>query len=167
MTTITADYFNSVALPSQSHSIRGANSLARDSKLIAGGAATPLHAQAAAELGRLARECAEVGWDGFTGKAIPNVVLVRAARFLCALPPWMAAPDIVPEADGNVAIEWYFAPHRSFSVSIGEQGALHYAGLFGGEEEIHGLAPFLDEVPQSVVQLLARLVRETNASRAA
>ena len=162
MTTITTDYFNSAALSSQSYSYHERNQTS-----FVGKAATPLQARAISELGRLENECSEPGWDGFNGRPIAALTVVRARTFLCALPSWMTAPDVVPESDGNIAIEWYFGPHRSFSVSLGSDGPVHYAGLFGGEEEIHGAAPFLGQIPQSIVQLLARLVREASARRTA
>ena len=167
MTTITADYFNSAALASQSYSVHEQAPLAREPKWMATKAASPLQARAISALGKLAQECGKAGWDGLAAEAISIHTIVRAADFLCSLPQWMCAPDLVPEADGNLAIEWYFGPHRSFSVSINSEGPVHYAGLFGGEEEIHGVAPFVGQIPQSIVQLLARLVREASARRAA
>jgi hypothetical protein len=72
----------------------------------------------------------------------------------------MPAPDVVPEADGQIAIEWYFAPEQTFSVSMGESGPLHYAGLFDHEDEVHGVKAFDGiTVPENILQLICKLLR--------
>lgn len=166
MTTITADYFHRPALPSRSFT---ASSDAYLHKLepIAGDAASSLQAQASAHLARIARECAKESWDGYHAEPVTPATCNRVLAFLEDLPPWMRAPDIVPEADGEIAVEWYFAPNQTFSISIGEHGPLHYAGLFGHNEEIHGVAPFSDSIPGKILEFISDLLRSPAARRAA
>lgn len=171
MTTITPDFFRTV-LPSRSSS---ASSLAsrtighylEDTKRAAGDAASSLPARAFADLARVARECTKEGWDGYHAKPIMQAACNRARAFLSDLPPWMSAPDIVPEADGEIAIEWYIAPDQTFSISIGESGPVHYAGLFGHEREVHGVEPFDGVVAEEILQFICKLLRSTAARRAA
>jgi len=166
MTTITADYFRRATLPS--HSLSASDDLyLHDTKRIAGDAASSLPARALADLARVAREGAKEGWDGYHAKPVTLTTCDRVRAFLSGLPLWMSAPDIVPEADGEIAIEWYVAPDQTFSISIGESGPLHYAGLFGHDEEVHGVAPFSDNVPQNVLQFISDLLRSPAARRAA
>ena len=158
MTTITADYFLEAALSSYSFSASGDPYL-RATKTITGGAASSLPARAFSDLARVARECAKEGWDGYDAKPVTRTTCDRACAFLNILPLWMFAPDIVPEADGEIAIEWYIAPERTFSVSIGESGPLHYAGLFGHDEEVHGVAPFTGNVPENILRCILDILR--------
>jgi hypothetical protein len=166
MTTITADYFRRAALPSRSVSASD-DPYAQVTKRIAGDAASSLQARAFADLGRIARECAKDGWDGYRAKPVTHSACDRAFSFLIGLPTWMSPPDIVPEADGEIAIEWYVAPDQTFSISIGESGPLHYAGLFGHNEEVHGVVPFNCSVPENILQYISDVLGSPAGRRAA
>lgn len=173
MTTVTADYFRRLVLSTHSSPASSAvNAMIRnvlsDAKSAASQAATSLPARAFADLLRVSRECSHEGWDGYGAKAITQATFIRAQAFLNDLPPWMPAPDIVPEADGDIAIEWYVAENQTFSVSVGGDGPLHYAGLFGHDDEVHGVKAFDGAaVPDEILQLICRLLRSPAASRAA
>lgn len=110
-------------------------------------------------LERVAAECSQPGWDGYNARPISHTVYTNARAFLNELPSWLPAPDVVPEADGEIAIEWELGPDRVFSVSIGERNELHYAGLFGGGVERHGVEPFegvvSDEILRSITSLIS------------
>jgi hypothetical protein len=126
-----------------------------------------MRSRGAAELGKILHECDESGWDGYDALPVLTETAIRTFAFVYDLPEWMQAPDIIPEADGEIALEWFIAPELTFSVSIGHSGPIHYAGLFGDGEEIHGVAPYSFCVPESVLQMLAKLFRKTTARRAA
>jgi hypothetical protein len=104
-------------------------------------AASALHSLAYATLEEVLADCSRPNWDGYGARPISAETAIRARYFLDDLPSSLPAPDIVPETDGELAIEWSLGPRRVFSVSIGEQGPLHFAGLFG-EEERHGVESF-------------------------
>src|SRR5688572_3414002 len=105
MTAITADYFRSTALPSTSLSANGRSSTIRSNNVSA--SASALKVRAAAELTRIAAESSANGWDGYGATRIAPETFDRAYKFLSELPEWILAPDIVPEADGQIAIEWF------------------------------------------------------------
>lgn len=172
MTTITADYFRNSGLASNSLSADySSNASTAIRQILAGAAsqaASSLPARAFADLARVARECGVESWDGYAAIPITKATVDRARAFLNSLPLWMPAPDIVPEADGQIAIEWYLAPDKTFSVSIAEQGPAHYAGRFGPEDEDHGLKSFDGvTVPAKIIELIVRLHRSHTISRAA
>jgi hypothetical protein len=77
---------------------------------------------------------------------------------------WLPAPDIVPEPDGDLSIEWDFGPDKIFSISIGEMGKLHYAGLLGGGVERHGVEPYSGVVSTEVLGYIKRLVDGATAA---
>lgn len=164
MTAITADYFRSTALPSTSLSSNERTLAARPS--IVSASASALQVRAAAELTKIAAETSIEGWDGYDARPIAPETLARAFRFLGGLPEWILAPDIVPEADGQIAIEWYLSPNLTYSVSIPPSGQLQFAGRFG-EEKLHGAAPHDSSIPESVLQMLGLFLRKAAARRAA
>lgn len=128
--------------------------------------ASTLQSRAAAVLARIAFEYAEAGWDGYRSKPIRRAACERAQSFIDALPCWMPSPDIVPEADGEISIEWDLAPDRIFSISIGAEGPLHFAGIFGRNKERHGVEPFDEAVPEEIFNYINQILR-TPARRAA
>jgi len=79
----------------------------------------------------------------------------------------MPAPDIVPEADGEIAIEWDIEANRIFSVSIGANGPLHFAGLFGREKEVHGVESFNGEISEDILHYIDKLLSQAATRRAA
>ena len=115
-------------------------------------------------LARIAAEYSVDGWDGYDAKRISARTEVLARVFLESLPMWLPAPDIVPEPDGDLSIEWDFASDKIFSVSIGEMGKLHYAGLLGGGVERHGVEPFTGVVTTEILGYIKRLVDSANAA---
>jgi hypothetical protein len=78
----------------------------------------------------------------------------------------MLTADVVPESDGEIAVEWYLSKNLTFSISIGQRGPLNFAGLFG-DEEIHGLAAYDFCIPETVPQMLAKLFKKAAVRRAA
>lgn len=125
-------------------------------KLHARTAASALHSLAYTTLEEVRAECSAASWDGYGASPISAATIERARSFLDDLPSSLPAPDIVPESDGDLAIEWHLGPRRVFSVSIGAQGPLHFAGLFG-EEERHGVEPFGGVVSSEILGYVRKL----------
>jgi hypothetical protein len=121
-------------------------------------AASAPQSRSLADLGRIAATCGRYGWDGYRAKPITQGALQKAQAILDELPMWLPAPDIVPEADGEIAIEWDFAPDLIFSISVGESSKLHYAGLFGGGVERHGVEPFDGVVSSEILGYIKSIV---------
>ncbi|NJO32688.1 MAG: hypothetical protein HC869_05660 [Rhodospirillales bacterium] len=131
-------------------------------------AASSLRSQAMSKLLKIVQDCSTDGWDGYSAKAIGEEACSRTQTFLALLPVWMRAPDIVPEPDGQIAVEWYLDATHTFSVSIGEEGPLHYAGVFGDEDEDHGVKAFDGcRIPKEIGDLIDKVFRVSNARRAA
>lgn len=127
-----------------------------DATLHARTAASALHSLAYATLEEVLADCSEPNWDGHGARPISAAAAERARSFLDNLPSSLPAPDIVPEVDGELAIEWHLGARRVFSVSIGEHGPLHFAGLFG-EEERHGVEPFDGVVSSEMLGFFRKL----------
>lgn len=88
------------------------------------------------------------GWGGPGTKAISRTSYDNAVKFTLALPSSLTMPEIYVDPDGIITFEWYENKRRVYSVSIGSQGELSYAGLFGlnrtcGTEYLTGNVPEL------------------------
>lgn len=108
------------------------------------------------ELLEVYQECLIYNWDGYGAKAVDPVVYKEAQRFLEILPTSLPVPEIVAEPDGEIAFEWFKKPGYIFSVSIGKNNELTYAGIFGASKT-HGIEYLGDELPKPVLENLCKL----------
>src|SRR5688572_24159623 len=111
------------------------------------------------ELTDIYKKCSVENWDSEGAEAISEAAYKEAARFIRLLPMTFRMPEIVPEPNGQVGLEWYVRPNHVFIFAIGGAQLVTFAGLFGGESSTHGTEPFLiDSLPESVVSNLQRLL---------
>jgi hypothetical protein len=111
------------------------------------------------ELGAVWDECKIPDWDGYKAKPIVQDTLRNAYRLLEALPPGLELPTIGAEPDGELTFEWHYSPWRTLSVSITEDGNLHYAALIG-PNRMNGTTAFFGEVPQEIFDLIDQVYAE-------
>ena len=62
----------------------------------------------------------------------------------------MPTPEVTPEADGEVALEWYGVNGSVFSISFGSHNLINYAGLFSGNNKVHGVENF-DSIDPKII----------------
>lgn len=96
-------------------------------------------------------------WDGYGAAPISHQAYSEAAKLLRMLSSFIPMPDILPEPDGGLGLEWYKEKDFSFTISVGGEGIITYAGLFGKNNETHGTESFTDSIPQIILHNLERL----------
>lgn len=100
-------------------------------------------------------EAREPNWDG-EGAAPANLLSFKYAQaFLAARSPAIPKPDVYVDSDGELRLEWYGGPRSVFSVSIGADGTLTYAGLFG-VYKTHGVEMFTESIPPDIERSILR-----------
>ena len=102
-------------------------------------------------------EACQPGWDGYGAVAAAYDGYVKAEKFIKALPANIPAPEVAIDPDGEISLEWYRAPRRVFSVSIGSNDEMTYAGVFG-KSNAHGTETFNFQIPTPVLINLRRLL---------
>ncbi|MGD1001819.1 MAG: hypothetical protein ABSA67_14085 [Candidatus Brocadiia bacterium] len=108
------------------------------------------------ELCVIYEQCREGNWDGYGAAAIKDETYRIASRFLESLSLRTPTPSVGAEADGELALEWYVAPRRTLSVSVGPDGYLHYAALFN-DSKAFGTEPFVADVPPAILNLIQQV----------
>jgi len=103
-------------------------------------------------------EGCSAGWDGYDASAASYESYFRAKRFIEALPANFPAPEVALDPDGEVSLEWYRPPGRVFTVSIGTNDELTYAGKFSPSKKTHGTEPFTGEIPKVILDNIRRLL---------
>ena len=107
-------------------------------------------------LAKATEECSADNWDGYGAKAIDETSYGNAIHFSWLLPLNIPVPEIYIDPDGEVNFEWYVGPRQVFSVSIGSNNELAYAGLFGANKT-HGAEYLDDELPGTILDNIRRV----------
>lgn len=115
------------------------------------------HRRALGELAAVYRDAADDDWDGYGAAAVDPMSYFWARCFLMLLPAVDAGVEIAADPDGELSIEWYQAPDRVFSVSIGRDGRLSYAGRFG-RSTVSGTEYFADDIPWEISAHISKLL---------
>lgn len=97
--------------------------------------------------------CSVEGWDGADAEPISWEACKSAERFINLLPNEIVAPDIVAEADGQIALDWQKGEDRIFSIGF-EGTAVNFAGYFGEKRRVRGRDVIEDEIPDAISSIL-------------
>lgn len=105
------------------------------------------------ELQAVWNECRIANWDGFGAIPVSQETFLRADAFLRSLPLGERLPSVGAEPDGQLTLEWHRDARHTLSISVTDDGDLHYAGLFGPNRK-YGTVAFFDEAPDDVLRLI-------------
>lgn len=115
------------------------------------------------QINELLAECGEVGWDGDDAEQVSDFAVSQAADFVRAIPDGFPLPEVAPEPDGAISLDWIESKQRLFSLSVGETGRLAYAWIDGSDRG-HGVARFDgNTVPPRILRGIAEIVEPENA----
>jgi hypothetical protein len=79
-----------------------------------------------------------------------------AQQFLQLLPSTIPPPEITADADGEIMLDWDQGRRNVLTVSIGRDGTITYAGLFG-YNTTHGTETLGDALPPVISSCFERL----------
>jgi len=96
-------------------------------------------------------------WDGAGAARVEPNTYVYASQFLRLLPAAIPVADIAADVDGEILFEWDLGQRRVFTVSVGRDGTLTYAGLFGHAKS-HGTENLVETLPPVISDCLWRLI---------
>ena len=107
-------------------------------------------------LNEVYEEYNEMDWNGYGAQPIKREACVEAWKLLQMLPSSLPLPEIMPERDGSIALEWTEGPHATFVINVSGNNVINYAGIFG-TNRINGSAYFDDFLPQMIIDSIFRL----------
>lgn len=113
----------------------------------------------------LVGDCSSEGWDGYGAAAVKPGAIEEAVRFLRRLPGYVEPPEVGPEPDGCVALEWSHDGVPQFSISFAGTSMLDYAGVFSDGCSQRGVERFVEFVPPSLSVVLETRFIHTGANR--
>lgn len=98
----------------------------------------------------------EKNWDGLEAEPIPEAAIQEARIFLRKLPSSIPMPEVIPEPDGYLGLEWYANKWLLYVVSFNGTGVLSCSGLIGSER-IYG-PRYMDEgIPAEILRNIAKV----------
>ncbi len=98
-------------------------------------------ANAISRIWALANECSQPDWDGYGASPLDERAALAAVDFIRALPEGVPLPDLAPEPDGSISLDWIQSRNRLFSLSVAPGNRLVYAWLDGADRG-HAVARF-------------------------
>ena len=111
------------------------------------------------ELQELFEETSRAGWDGRDAKPLARRARDAVNDALLNLTPHVPIPEIVPEPDGGVAMEWSSGQERSLIVSFGPEGRLYFVVQIPGRRE-SGRRLFDAQLPSDLLGLAKEAAAE-------
>lgn len=109
-----------------------------------------------AELAEIVDECSQANWDGYKAVALDARAVIKAKRFINALPADHPYPEIGALPDGDISLDWDQGPRRSLTVAISPQMRLAYA-MINADEERSGTLSFSLEIPKPLLRSIHEL----------
>ena len=104
------------------------------------------------------RRACSMNWDGYGALPADPFSYNYAGEFLRLLPSHVPNPEISVDPDGEISMEWDCGPRNVFSVSVGRDGTLTYAGLFG-YNKAHGTEIYSGHIPANISTNLNRVLK--------
>lgn len=95
-------------------------------------------------------------WDGAGARSVDPSTYEYADQFLRLVPSTVSLPEVTVDTDGEVLFEWDQGRRQVFSVSVGRDGTLTFAGLFG-HSKVHGTEHLYEALPLVISNCLERL----------
>jgi len=111
------------------------------------------------ELQELFEEASHAGWDGRDARPLSRRAKDALVDALLTLTPQVPIPEIVPEPDGGVAMEWSGGRKRSLIVSFGPDGVLYFVARIPGRRD-SGRRLFDAQLPPDLLVLAKEAVSD-------
>jgi len=108
------------------------------------------------ELLKLKDETSVINWDGYGAVALNNESFQVSEKFALSLPFDTPIPNVYAMATGEVVFEWYRGKRQLFSVMVGGDSTLSYAGLFGTDTDF-GTVHFDEKIPLILISNIQRV----------
>ncbi len=105
------------------------------------------------EAEKIAKECNYEGWNGYDALPIKSSSLENTIRLIKLLPRKIQIPDICPEPNGQIGLEWH--PKKGTILSLSAYNdIISYAAILGPQCKKYGEEPFTDIIPKTIEDII-------------
>jgi hypothetical protein len=107
----------------------------------------------------LVNECSEPGWDGDGAGPVDRFAAFKAAEVIRALPARLPLPEVTPEPDGAISLDWIRSRSRVFSLTVGSSARLASAWVDGSDRGYAVVRFDGQVVPNRILQGIDEIMR--------
>jgi hypothetical protein len=83
----------------------------------------------------------------------------QALTFAMMLPKSLPIPGVAADPDGEISFDWIGKTGKMFSVSIGAEGRISYAGRFSDKSKVHGIEQLSETCPRQILVGIETAIR--------
>ncbi len=110
-------------------------------------------------LSEICQKYATADWDGCGALPILDAAQEEATNLLFMLDEKeLPMPEISPEVDGGIELEWYKSATFVFTVSVNGNGVLGYSAYYGEKSRNYGTEPSSMELPETIHQNISKFI---------
>ena len=118
-------------------------------------------------LAALMDEHGQPNWDGEGAAPLSPQAARQVMALIRVLPDHLPLPELTPEVDGCISLDWIATRHRSLSVSVDATGSLPMAWIENGDRG-HGVVHFDGTcVPRALLRTIADIMGVGDATQRA
>lgn len=92
-------------------------------------------------------------WDGEGATAVSVNAASAATALIDALPNNIFLPEVAPDVDGSISLDWNIEKNKIMSLVISQEKII-YATIVG-QKKFHGEVPFTYELPKEIDEILS------------
>lgn len=112
-------------------------------------------------LDEIYKECNSEDWDGEGAVPLKLGAHQQTVDFVNLLPSYVLSPEVIPQHNGNIALEWSKGNHAILVISINGENRLSYAGMLG-TSKFQGSEDFEDFLPPEILDKIFHFRRTEN-----
>jgi len=110
------------------------------------------------ELDEMYDECSCDNWDGYGASKLSMSALEEAKIFIARMPIWMSDPELVPEPNGDIGLQWDFGKDKILTISFSGDNTLVYAAILGSlKRKKYGSEIFNQAIPDEIYQYMGQI----------
>src|SRR5260370_32668073 len=114
--------------------------------------------EAVSEVLAVAAKHSQSDWNCEGADPVSEIAIDRAIAFIHALPGSVPVPEVAPEPDGSISLDWISSRSRILSISVGVSDRLAFAWL-DGTDQGHAVARFDGErIPPLILERIREMM---------
>lgn len=107
----------------------------------------------------IAKKCFHQNWDGHGAEPISAEVYRKTSNLIREFPIGLHAPELVPENDGAITLEWHENHKQELLLSINPNNIAYYVFVDGSEKK-KGSYVLQESLPPFLINMINQLVED-------